>query len=99
MTSKEIRAAFRNYHAFKEAARRENIYVIEGPDGEALSLLDMEEMLSEDGPLPPRAREALRLSLVEDLTPEAVASDMGISKGTVAQLVNNALTTIAERWA
>lgn len=98
MTTKEIRAAFRNYHAFREAARRENVYSINGPNGEALSLLDMEFVLESSGPLPDRTREAFVLCVVEDMTPEAVASDMGISKGTVAQLVNRALLKIKEEW-
>lgn len=99
MSTKEIRAAFRNYHAFREAARRENVYSIDGPDGETLSLLDMEAILEPTGPLPERTREAFILSVVEDMPPEGVASDMGISKGTVAQLVNKALRIIEESWA
>lgn len=97
MNAKEIRAAFRNYYSFREAARRENVYSIEGPTGDVLSLLDMTEII-EGTILPPRTREALVLSLVEDMPPEAVASDMGISKGSVAQHVNNALKAIEERW-
>lgn len=99
MTAKEIRAAFRNFQAFKEAARRENCYSIAGPGGETLSLLDMEAILEPTGPLPARTREAFILAVVDDMPPEAVASDMGISKGTVAQLVNKALRTIEERWS
>lgn len=99
MTAKQIRAAFRNYHAFREAARRENVYSIDTPDGGALHVMDMEFLISEAGPLPERTREAFILAVVEDMPPEAVASDMGISKGTVAQLVNKALRMIEERWA
>jgi RNA polymerase sigma factor (sigma-70 family) len=99
VSTKEIRAAFRNYHAFREAARRENVYSIDGPDGETLSLLDMERVLEPAGPLPDRTREAFILCVVEDMPPEGVASDMGISKGTVAQLVNRALLKIKEEWS
>jgi RNA polymerase sigma factor (sigma-70 family) len=99
VTAKQIRAAFRNYHAFREAARRENVYTIETPDGDTLALLDMEAIISAEGPLPERTREAFILAVVEDMPPEAVASDMGISKGTVAQLVNKALRTIEEKWS
>lgn len=98
MTTKEIRAAFRNFHAMREYAAQTGRWEIDGPTGETVSLLDMERALADDGPLPPRARLALRLSLVEDMPPEAVASDMGISKGTVAQLVNGALKTIEAEW-
>jgi DNA-directed RNA polymerase specialized sigma24 family protein len=94
---KEIRAAFRQFHALREYAEREGIFVIES-NGKSVSLLDMERIISEDGPLPRRAREAFVLSLVEDMTPEAVASEMGISKGSVAQHVNNALRIVAQEW-
>jgi DNA-directed RNA polymerase specialized sigma24 family protein len=99
VTAKEIRAAFRNLQSFREAARKENVYTIATPDGGVLSLLDMEAMLEPDGPLPERTRQAFILAVVEDMPPEAVASDMSISKGTVAQLVNKALRTIEERWS
>lgn len=99
MNAKQIRAAFRNYHAFREAARRENVYTLDLPTGDVLSLLDMEQIISPAGPLPERTREAFILAVVEDMPPEAVASDMGISKGTVAQLVNKALLKIEERWS
>jgi DNA-directed RNA polymerase specialized sigma24 family protein len=98
MNAKEIRAAFRNYHAFRAAAERENVYEIEGPDGEVVSLLDMEEMIGPSSPLAPRTRQALILALVEDMPPEAVASDMAISPGSVAQHVNNALKQIEAAW-
>lgn len=95
---KEIRAAFRNFHALREHAAREGEFEITGPSGEVVSLLDMEKIMSEDGPLPPRTREAFVLNLVEDMTPEAVASDMGISKGSVAQHVTAALKIIEAEW-
>jgi DNA-directed RNA polymerase specialized sigma24 family protein len=96
---KEIRAAFRNFHALREHAARVGEFTITGPDGQVVSLLDMEEIMSERGPLPPRTREAFILSLVEDMPPMAVASDMGISPGSVAQHVTAALKIIEEEWA
>lgn len=99
MNAKQIRAAFRHFHAFREAAARENCYAIEGPDGETISLLDMERIIGDESPLPPRTRQAFVLNLVEDMPPEAVASDMGISKGYVAQHVTAALKIIEEEWA
>ena len=97
MTVKEIRAAFRQFHALREYASATGNFTIES-GGKVVSLLDMEQIIAEDGPLPRRAREAFVLSLVEDMTPEAVASDMGISKGSVAQHVNNALRIVSEEW-
>jgi hypothetical protein len=99
VTAKEIRAAFRHYHAFREAAARENTYSIAGPSGVTLNLLDMEKIIGDDSPLPPRTRQAFILNLVEDMPPEAVASDMGISKGSVAQHVTQALKIIEEAWS
>jgi DNA-directed RNA polymerase specialized sigma24 family protein len=97
---KEIRAAFRSFHAMREhAARHDGGFEITGPDGTVVSLLDMEKVLSKDGPLPRRTRQAFILNLVEDMTPEAVASDMGISKGSVAQHVTAALKIIEKEWA
>jgi DNA-directed RNA polymerase specialized sigma24 family protein len=95
---KEIRAAFRQFHALRARAELTGMFTIESC-GRSLSLLDMERVISEDGPLPRRAREAFVLSLVEDMPPEAVASEMGISKGSVAQHVNNALRIISQEWA
>lgn len=99
MTSKQIRAAFRSFHAMREYASQSGEFEIAGPGGQIVSLLDMERMIGSDSPLPPRTKEALILSLVEDMSPEAVASDMGISPGTVAGLVNGALKTIETEWA
>lgn len=100
MNAKEIRAAFRQFHAFREAAARENCYSVAGPHGETLNLLDMEKVIDpETSPLPPRTREAFVLNLVDDMSPEAVASDMGISKGSVAQHVTQALKIIEIAWA
>jgi DNA-directed RNA polymerase specialized sigma24 family protein len=99
VTAKEIRAVFRNLQLFREAARKENTHTIATPDGGSLALLDVEAILEPSGPLPDRTREAFLLSVVEDMPPEAVASDMGISKGTVAQLVNKALRIIEEKWS
>jgi DNA-directed RNA polymerase specialized sigma24 family protein len=97
MSVKEIRAAFRQFHALREYAAQTGNFSIEA-NGDTVSLLDMERMLAVDGPLPKRAREAFILSLVEDMPPEAVASDMGISKGSVAQHVNNALRIVEKEW-
>jgi DNA-directed RNA polymerase specialized sigma24 family protein len=97
VTVKEIRAAFRQFHALREYARATGEFTIEVGD-DTVSLLDMERMIAEDGPLPRRAREAFVCSLVEDMPPEAVASDMGISKGSVAQHVNNALRIVEKEW-
>lgn len=97
MTVKEIRAAFRQFHALREYAKATGKFMIEA-NGETISLLDMERIIAEDGPLPRRAREAFVLSLVEDMPPEAVASDMAISKGSVAQHVNNALRIVEKEW-
>jgi DNA-directed RNA polymerase specialized sigma24 family protein len=97
VTAKQIRAAFRHFHAFREAAARENCYSIE-VDGDSLNLLDMERIIGDNSPLPPRTRQAFILNLVEDMPPEAVASDMGISKGSVAQHVTQALKIIEEEW-
>jgi len=99
MTAKQIRAAFRHYHAFREAAGREDCFVITGPDGESLSLMDMERIIGPESPLPPRTRQAFILNLVDDMPPEAVASDMSISKGSVAQHVTQALKIIEAEWA
>jgi DNA-directed RNA polymerase specialized sigma24 family protein len=71
-------------------------FTIEGPDGEAVSLIDMEKVIADDGPLPERTRRAFRLAVVEDMSPEAVASDMGISVSTVTGLVHSALKTVAK---
>jgi DNA-directed RNA polymerase specialized sigma24 family protein len=98
VTAKEIRAAFRQFHAMREYAASTGCFQIEA-NGNVVSLLDMEAAIAPDGPLPPRAREAFVLSLVEDMPPEAVASDLGISKGTVAQHVNTALKIIEREWA
>lgn len=97
MTVKEIRAAFRQFHALQEYAQATGNFSVES-NGRTVNLIDMENIIAADGPLPRRAREAFILSLVEDMPPEAVASDMGISKGSVAQHVNNALRIIAEEW-
>lgn len=98
MTTKELRAAFRNLHGLREYARATGSFTIDGPDGEVISLVDMEKIIDPAGPLPARTRQAFILSVVEDMPPEAVASDMGISVSTVTGLVHMALKTIGKEW-
>lgn len=99
MSTKEIRAAFRNLHALREYARASGEFHVEGPDGEVVSLIDMEKIIDPAGPLPTRTRQAFTLAVVEDMPTEAVASDMGISPSTVTGLVHSALKTIERAWS
>ena len=92
-----IRAALRNLHVMQELAEREGVYEITGPGGETVHLEDLVLAVSEGGPLPPRTREAVILSLVEDLPYEEVARRMQITKGSVTQRVNEGLKELERR--
>jgi DNA-directed RNA polymerase specialized sigma24 family protein len=99
MNAGQIRAALRNLHALQALAEREGTFELHGPDGEAVHLADLDFAVSEEGPLPPRTREAVVLSLVEDLPYEEVAARMGITKGSVTQRVNKGLKELERLWA
>jgi hypothetical protein len=99
MDAPQIRAALRNLHAFREMAEREGVFEIEGPGGEPVHLADLDGAVSENGPLPPRVREAIVLSLVEDLPGDEVARRMGVTKGYVARCVNDGLKELERLWA
>lgn len=98
---KTLRNIFRNLYAFRAVYETDGISEITGPDGVTWSLWDIEELRRiavETDLLPPRARQAIELFLVMNMSESDVAEMMSLkASNPIGMYATAGLVRLLER--